>query len=110
MATVALTEAAAAKARQLLAKPENENFRALRVLVRDGGCSGMRYELAFDDAIADEDEKSEQHGVAVVIDPKSALYLEGTTVDFVDDLNESGFKIQNPNASTTCGCGDSFNV
>ena len=83
---------------------------ALRVRVKDGGCSGMRYELVFDGEVGDDDTLGEQFGLRVVIDAQSALYLDGTTVDFVDDLNESGFKIQNPQASTTCGCGESFNV
>ena len=70
----------------------------------------MRYELVFDGEFGDNDTLDEQFGVRVVIDSHSALYLDGTTVDFVDDLNESGFKVQNPLASTTCGCGESFNV
>ena len=70
----------------------------------------MRYELVFDDERRDGDDESEQHGLRVVVDPESAAYLEGTSIDFVDDLNESGFKIVNPRAETTCGCGESFNV
>ena len=72
------------------------------------GCSGLRYELAFDDRENDADTLIDAYGVRVVIDEKSALYLMGTTLDFVDTLNETGFKMVNPNASTTCGCGESF--
>ena len=74
-----------------------------------GGCSGLRYELAFDE-VCDADHALEQHGVAVVIDPKSATHLAGCTLDYADGLNESGFQIENPNAATTCGCGESFGV
>jgi iron-sulfur cluster assembly accessory protein len=109
MAVVEVTQAAAEKAKQLLARNERAGD-ALRVRVIDGGCSGMRYELVFDGEAAPGDEESEQFGLRVVVDPESASYLEGTSVDFVDDLNESGFKIQNPRAETTCGCGESFNV
>ena len=73
-----------------------------------GGCSGLRYELAFDDRLGEADSVIETHGVKIVVDEKSALYLMGTTLDFVDTLNETGFKMGNPNASTTCGCGESF--
>ena len=109
MSQVQLTEAAASKAKQLLANSDSPND-ALRVRVKDGGCSGMRYELVFDGDLADDDTQTEHFGLRVVVDAKSALYLDGTTVDFVDSLNESGFKIENPQASTTCGCGESFNV
>jgi len=109
MSIVSVTEAAAAKARALLAGSASPGD-ALRVRVVDGGCSGMRYELVFDGEPREGDDESEQHGLRVVIDPESARFLEGTTVDFVDDLNDSGFRIQNPRAQTTCGCGESFNV
>ncbi len=109
MAVIEVTRAAAEKAKQLLAQG-NRSGDALRVRVVDGGCSGMRYELIFDGELAADDEESEQFGLRVIVDPESASYLEGTSVDFVDDLNDSGFKIQNPRAETTCGCGESFNV
>ena len=70
--------------------------------------SGLRYELAFDDEITDRDNEVLRNGIKVIVDEKSALYLVGCTLDFVDSLQESGFKIGNPNASNTCGCGDSF--
>jgi iron-sulfur cluster assembly protein len=75
-----------------------------------GGCSGLRYELAFDDRISDADTELETLGVRVIVDEKSALYLVGTKLDFVDTLQESGFKMVNPNATNTCGCGESFNA
>ena len=102
-----LTEAAAAKGLSLLAKSEMSGG-ALRVAVRNGGCSGMRYELAFDDETRTDDIRLEFHGLSVWVDPESATYLEGITIDFSDELNDAGFKIQNPNASETCGCGESF--
>ena len=73
-----------------------------------GGCSGLQYQLAFDDQMRENDTEFEASGVRVVVDEKSALYLVGTTLDYVDTLMESGFKIQNPNAKATCGCGQSF--
>ena len=109
MPTVEISPEAAEKAKQLLTRDDRAND-ALRVRVVDGGCSGMRYELVFDGELRPDDEQSEQHGLRVLVDAESAGYLEGTSIDFVDDLNESGFKIRNPRAETTCGCGESFNV
>ena len=102
-----LTEAAAEKARALLASSQTPDG-GLRVAVRNGGCSGMRYELLFDGEAGAEDTQLEFFGLAVYVDPESAKYLEGITVDFADGLNDAGFKIENPNASDTCGCGESF--
>jgi len=102
-----LTEAAATKARNLVAATKSPGD-ALRVLVKNGGCSGMRYELAFDGEVKDADNEFEQHGMRVVVDEESAKYLRGLTVDYSDGLNDSGFKIDNPNATQTCGCGESF--
>ena len=109
MSTVDITPAAAAKASELLAKSEYPTG-ALRVRVVNGGCSGMRYELLFDGDIGKQDHLSEIHGLRVVVDADSAPYLEGTVVDYSDALNDAGFKVNNPKASTTCGCGESFNV
>ena len=109
MTLVSVTEAAARKARELLERTGNPSD-ALRVQVVNGGCSGMRYELRFDGEVRKDDDESEQHGLRVLVDVESAVYLEDTTVDFVDGLNESGFKIGNPRATTTCGCGESFNI
>ena len=108
MAVIEVTEAAATRIRSLLEKADQVDTHRLRMKVVGGGCSGLRYELAFDDRLGDTDAQIEAHGVTVVIDEKSALYLMGTKLDFVDTLNESGFQMVNPNASTTCGCGESF--
>jgi iron-sulfur cluster assembly protein len=83
---------------------------ALRVAVRNGGCSGMRYELAFDDQQREDDTKLEFFGLPVWVDAESANFLDGITIDFSDELNDAGFKVQNPNASETCGCGESFTL
>ena len=107
MVRLTLTEAAAQKAGRLLAESDHAKG-ALRVAVRDGGCSGMRYELLFDDERRDDDDELEFHGLAVWVDAESARYLDDITIDYSDDLNDAGFKIQNPNASETCGCGESF--
>lgn len=109
MAIVNLTEAAARKARELLEQSDSPGD-ALRVRVRNGGCSGMRYELVFDGEQREDDTAFEQHGLRVVVDAESATYLKDTTVDFHDGLDRSGFEIRNPNASSTCGCGESFGV
>ena len=108
MAIIDVTEAAADRIRVLLTKDDKLETHGLRMKVVGGGCSGLRYELAFDDRRSEGDSEIEAFGVKVVIDEKSALYLMGTTLDFVDTLNESGFKMVNPNATTTCGCGESF--
>lgn len=105
---ITLTERAANKVRELLER-QGSATAALRLRVTAGGCSGLRYELAFDDA-RDADHEFEPHGVPVVIDPTSALHLAGCILDYADGLNESGFRIENPNAATTCGCGESFGV
>jgi iron-sulfur cluster assembly accessory protein len=109
MAILELTEAAADKAKALLASSEQSKV-ALRVAVRNGGCSGMRYELLFDDNRLEGDAELEFFGLPVWIDPESATFLEGITIDFSEDLNDAGFKIQNPGASETCGCGESFSL
>jgi len=103
---ITLTERAAAKLRELLER-EGSSTAALRLRVTAGGCSGLRYELAFDDR-QDADQQFEPNGVPVVVDPRSALHLAGCILDYADGLNERGFKIENPNAATTCGCGESF--
>jgi iron-sulfur cluster assembly protein/iron-sulfur cluster insertion protein len=105
---VGLTVRAAEECKTLLALPENtgKNFR---VYVEQGGCSGMQYGMVFDDK-RDGDIASEQNGVLVLVDPVSAQYLRGTVVDFSDALTAGGFKITNPNAKESCGCGKSFNA
>ncbi|MBV6647917.1 MAG: iron-sulfur cluster assembly accessory protein [Cyclobacteriaceae bacterium] len=86
---------------------ENHN---VRVSVKGGGCSGLMYDLTFDESISDGDDVFEDKGVKVIVDKKSLLYLLGTTLDFSDGLNGKGFQFINPNASRTCGCGESFSV
>ena len=105
---ITLTDAAADKVKELLAA-EGANDMALRVAVRPGGCSGFSYEMFFDSDIATDDEQAVfGDGVKVVVDPASAQLLVGATLDFKNSLNQNGFDISNPNASRTCGCGQSF--
>ena len=86
---------------------EQEN---IRVSVKGGGCSGLMYELGFDAQLADSDHVFEDKGVKILVDKKSLLYLVGTTLEFSDGLNGKGFQFVNPNASRTCGCGESFSL
>lgn len=102
-----LTDAAAAKVKALI-EAEDTPGLALRVAVRPGGCSGFSYEMFFDADVADDDVKSEQGGVQVVIDPASMSHLGGGELDYRDGLQGSGFHVSNPNAQRTCGCGQSF--
>ncbi|BAN04158.1 iron-sulfur cluster insertion protein ErpA [Ilumatobacter coccineus YM16-304] len=107
---ITLTDPAAAKVGELLAAEGAEEL-ALRVAVRPGGCSGFSYEMFFDGDIAGDDttaEYGDDGKVRVVVDPASAQLLEGATLDYKDGLDQSGFAITNPNASRTCGCGQSF--
>ena len=103
-----VTETAAEHIRALLQEDGKNETHRLRMKVVGGGCSGLQYQLSFDDNLRDIDTEIEAHDVRVVVDEKSALYLVGSVLDFVDSLQESGFKIENPNASNTCGCGQSF--
>jgi iron-sulfur cluster assembly accessory protein len=109
-AAVTLTERAADKVKALMAQEPAGEAEVLRVAIRGGGCGGFEYELGFDRGATDGDGEAEFHGVRVVVDQASAQYLAGATVDFVESLQESGFKIDNPNASGSCGCGHSFQV
>lgn len=86
------------------------NDHNIRVAVKGGGCSGLMYDLAFDSTINDKDQIFEDKGIKILVDKKSLLYLLGTTLDFSDGLNGKGFQFVNPNASRTCGCGESFAV
>lgn len=108
MAMIEVSQAAQNRIRDLLDKDGKLESHALRLKVVGGGCSGLRYELSFDDRVGEADTVLESGPVRVVVDDKSALYLVGTRLDFVDTLNESGFKMENPNAKNTCGCGESF--
>ena len=104
-----LSDTAATKVKELLQREAPEqNGLALRVAVQPGGCSGLRYALYFDDQIKDTDQTAEFGGVRVVTDKMSAPYLSGAEIDYVDTLQQSGFTINNPNAQSTCACGDSF--
>ena len=103
---VSLTENAAAQVKALLDQPDNAD-KFLRIYVESGGCSGMQYGMVFDERRAD-DSAGEVHGVTVLVDPFSADYLHGTIVDYVDALTGGGFKISNPKARHSCGCGKSF--
>ena len=98
MSLVSVTEAAAAQIKRLLDQEGKATSHALRMKVVGGGCSGLQYQLMFDDQAKPNDHEVDASGVRVVVDEKSALYLVGTTLDYVDTLMESGFKIQNPNA------------
>jgi iron-sulfur cluster assembly protein/iron-sulfur cluster insertion protein len=106
-AAIELTDAAAAKVGELIAQEGNPDL-ALRVAVRPGGCSGFSYEMFFDSDVADDDVTSVFGAVKVVVDPASASLLTGATLDFKDGLTDAGFSINNPNATRTCGCGQSF--
>lgn len=101
-----LTSQAAAEYRSLQSQPDNAG-KHIRFYVEKGGCSGMQYGMVFDEK-RDGDLASDQHGVTVLIDPISADYLRGTVVDFSDAMTGGGFKITNPNAKQSCGCGKSF--
>ena len=105
---VEITEAAAAEVQSMRAKPENEG-KHLRVYVEQGGCSGMQYGMTFDE-LRDGDYRTDMHGVTLLVDGFSAKYLQGTVVDFSDAMTGGGFKLTNPNAKHSCGCGKSFEV
>ena len=104
---VLLTETAAAKVKSLI-EAEGRDDLALRIAVQPGGCSGMRYQLFFDDRDLDGDARADFGGVTVVVDRMSVPYLMGATIDFADTIEQQGFTIDNPNAQNSCACGDSF--
>jgi len=108
---VTLTPVAAAKVKDLMAEEPDGATLVLRVAIQGGGCSGFQYGLGFDSGAAEGDHELEfEGGVRVVVDPFSAPYLQGATIDFLNSIQESGFKIDNPNAAASCGCGHSFTV
>jgi len=107
---IALTERAVKEIRRIIEDQKLPEQTALRVGVKGGGCSGFSYTLGFDDQLSEVDQLNEVEGVKVVCDPKSFLYLNGTQIDFEDNLMGRGFKFGNPNASKSCGCGESFSV
>ena len=103
------TEAAAAKVRRLIEEENNPDLK-LRIYVAGGGCSGFQYGFEFDENVSDDDIKVEKSGVTMVVDAMSAQYLAGATVDYEEGLEGSRFVINNPNATSTCGCGSSFSI
>jgi iron-sulfur cluster assembly protein len=107
---IAVTDKAMERIAQLKIEEGHSDAHNIRVSVKGGGCSGLMYDLDFDDKIESIDEVFEDKGVKILVDKKSLLYLLGTTLDFSDGLNGKGFQFVNPNASRTCGCGESFSV
>lgn len=106
--TISMSPKAVSEVKRLLAS-ENKPELGLRIGVRSGGCSGLSYMLGFD-TLQEGDNIQEVEGVKVFVDPKSAMYLEGTTLDYTDGLQGKGFTFSNPNATRSCGCGESFSV
>ena len=104
-----VTERCAAKVLALM-EAENKQGYGLRVAVQGGGCSGFQYGLTWENASGPDDEVLEFHGLTVFLDRASRDYLEGSTIDYIDSLQGAGFKIQNPNSTGSCGCGESFSV
>lgn len=104
---ITVTTAAADAVQDLLSKRELEGY-ALRVFVSGGGCSGFQYGMALENNIREQDNVYEMHDIKVVVDEVSINYLRGATIDYVDEIMGSGFKIENPNAIASCGCGSSF--
>jgi len=108
---VTLSEKAAVEVKRIIVEQKLEEGTALRVGVAGGGCSGFQYSLGFDKEFDEKiDAKFDWHGVTMVVDKKSALYLDGTVVDFYDGLEKRGFTFENPNATKSCGCGSSFSA
>ena len=107
---ITLTDKAAEKILELREADEKAKGKPLRLCVRGGGCAGFNYELYFDDHKPDIDHSFMLKGVEVVVDSMSLMYLAGTEVDYVDGLQGNGFKFNNPNAKSTCGCGSSFSA
>ncbi len=107
--SVVVTEKAASEVKRIIEDQKLDEGTVLRIRITAGGCSGFSYSLGFDNNYdANTDSKYEQHGIPVVVDKKSALYLDGTTVDFHAGVDKRGFTFNNPTAVKTCGCGSSF--
>ncbi|WP_018691605.1 iron-sulfur cluster insertion protein ErpA [Algicola sagamiensis] len=106
---VEFTDKAALKVKQLITEEENEALK-LRVYITGGGCSGFQYGFTFDENVNPDDLQIEKEGVTMVVDAMSLQYLVGGTVDYLEGLEGSRFVVNNPNATTTCGCGSSFSV
>lgn len=107
---ILLTEKAANQVKKLKAENNIPEHHGLRLGVKGGGCSGMTYVLAFDEKPRENDKIMEQYGITMFVDPKSLFFLSGTVLDFSDGLNGKGFVFNNPQATRTCGCGQSFGV
>ena len=105
---VELSQAASSKAKALLDQEGRDDMH-LRIAVQPGGCAGLRYQLFFDDRSLDGDLFRDFNGLKVAVDRMSAPYVQGATIDFVDTIDKQGFTIDNPNATGSCACGDSFN-
>lgn len=109
--TVTVTEKAAAEIQRVITEQQMGENACLRIGVAGGGCSGFQYALGFDEKIDEtNDLMSEQHGIKVLVDKKSELFLDGTTIDFYEGLEKRGFTFDNPNAVKSCGCGSSFSA
>lgn len=107
---ISLTEKAAVQVLKVKAENNIPESHGLRLGVKGGGCSGLTYVLGFDEKAKENDKVLTIHGVTVFVDPKSLFYLSGTVLDFSDGLNGKGFVFNNPQATKTCGCGNSFGV
>lgn len=105
---VTLTPAAAEKLSGIMIQKGMAETHALRVFVKGGGCGGMQYGMTFDDQLHEDDQVWEQHGLRVVVDPTSLFYIDGSNIDYIDNLMGGGFHIDNPQAVSACGCGSSF--
>jgi iron-sulfur cluster assembly protein len=107
---ISVTPKAVGEVKKLMQEQHPDQKMALRVGVKGGGCSGLSYILDFEEQPRPDDRILEFHGIKVFMDPKSAIYLKGTELDFADGLMGTGFTFVNPNAQRTCGCGSSFSV
>ncbi len=107
--TITLSDSAVSKVRELVTEEENSGLK-LRVFITGGGCSGFQYGFSFDEDAADDDTAIQMGDVTVVVDPMSFPYLAGSEVDYLEGLEGSRFVVNNPNATTTCGCGASFAI
>ena len=107
---IKVTDKAAKKLKELRDSESYSNDYNIRVKVKGGGCSGLLYDLNFDNILTDEDQSFEDNGTIIIVDKKSLFYVLGTELDFSDGLNGKGFQFKNPNATRTCGCGESFAV
>ena len=108
--SVTLTPKAAEKVRQLMAQPDQTDATGLRVKVVGGGCSGLSYSIALERKAEESDQVLESEGITLSIDPKSNLFVNGTTIDYQESMMGSGFAFENPNATGSCGCGSSFSA